>query len=132
MTQDKDKVKIHVPLKPLIRLELYTWYYSIKYRLNQFNIIFYILLGLIGLDFITTFTGILILDITEGNPLFYQLGFVNFFIVKLIATIGALIILYYMKKYNPNISMAAVLILCGWYGAVFVNNVYIIGCAIYE
>ena len=97
----------------------------------KFKTIFHILLILIASDFITTFAGITMLDITEGNPLYYQFGFIDFFIIKLIATIGALGILYYMKKYNPETSLWAVLLLCGWYSAVFINNIYIIGCVIY-
>ena len=71
------------------------------------------------------------LDITEGNPLYYQLGLMDFFIVKMVASVLALWVLYIIKGCNPNISMAAILLLCGWYGAVFVNNMYIIGCVIY-
>ena len=97
----------------------------------QFKAIFHILLILIGLDFIISIVGITMFDITEGNPLYYQFGFINFFIIKLVATIGALGILYYMKKYIPETSLWAVLLLCGWYAAVFINNIYIIGCTIY-
>lgn len=96
----------------------------------NFKTIFYILLILIGLDFISTFVGITMLDISEANPL-YRFGFLNFFIIKLIATTLALTTLLYVKNHYPNMSMTTVLILVGWYTAVFVNNIYIIGCAIY-
>ena len=70
-------------------------------------------------------------DITEGNPLYYQLGLMDFFSVKLIASMIALGLLYFLRTINPDIGMCGVCVLCGMYGVVFINNIYILGCTIY-
>ena len=97
----------------------------------NFKTVFHILLILIGLDFIISIVGITMFNITEGNPLYYQLGLMDFFIVKMVASVFALGLLYYLKTINPDIGMCGLYILCGMYGAVFINNMYIIGCVIY-
>jgi len=66
--------------------------------------------------------------ITEGNPLYTILGFTNFFIFKLIATIIAIILLWHLQTDNEKIGNLGLNMLCGLYGIVFINNIIVLGC----
>lgn len=97
-----------------------------------FYILLIFILILVALDFIISFIGITILNITEWNPLYHYFGLLDFFIIKLITSIIALRLLYYLKENNLNTGIWGASFLCGMYGIVFINNMYIIGCIFYE
>jgi len=92
------------------------------------NKLFYTLLILITLDFVISAIGIGFFGITEGNPLYNLLGFTNFFIVKLIATLIAITFLWYLQTDNVKIGNVGLNVLCVLYGIVFINNIIILGC----
>ena len=92
------------------------------------NKLFYTLLILIALDFVISAIGIAFFGITEGNPLYNFLGFTNFFIVKLIATVIAIILLWYLQADNVKIGNVGLNVLCVLYSIVFINNIIILGC----
>jgi len=92
------------------------------------NKLFYTLLFLIALDFVISAIGIRFFGITEGNPLYNLLGFTNFFIVKLIATLIAIGLLWHLQIDNVKIGNVGLNVLCVLYAIVFINNIIILGC----
>ena len=87
---------------------------------------FYLLIGLILFDFIITFIGLTYFNAHEINTIYHQYGLINFFIIKLVASIMALIVLYYVSTYYKNIALGTIYFSILFYGVIGINNLYVI------
>ena len=91
------------------------------------------LILLICYDFVSTYLSVTIFDnVVEGHPLINFMSLSSFFFVKVCGSVFGLCLLYTMRDYEPVTVSVCLILLIILYTIIFINNTYIIGCAIYE
>jgi len=106
----------------LYKIMVYRRYMGL-YRASVFHILIWTLATLVAADVVVSYIGITWFGATEGNPLYYLMGWWGFMLLKVAVSAGAMWMMWRLR--DTYASWVSVGMLCGLYWVVLVNNLVV-------
>ena len=112
---------------PIVAMLLYKIMVYRRYmgfhRASVLHVLIWTLATLIAADVVVSYIGITWFGVTEGNPLYYLMGWWGFMLLKVAVSAGAMWMMWRLR--DTYASWVSVGMLCGLYWVVLVNNLVV-------